>query len=254
MKLIFSMSKPPQCLPFVFEAGSTDPATQTVVWLHGGTLSHHEFTQVLGNFSRDKYRHILLDLPGHGVLALEDFKLEKARQNLEFAIRRYVHNERKCHIVGFSLGGVTALSLLQQKPEFIGTHVAKIFLSSLRLEPPVFATLLLVIAVLLVRIFVLLYSIEAAKMYLEKRLGMNLSEALVNDMRKWASLGRILRASENTPQPELIIDNMTERVDVSLMLCTGSKESVAKLVDVKNKLKRKFRSCRSVVALDQRHL
>jgi len=245
---------PPQCLPFVFEVGSTDPSTQTVFWLHGGTFSHQEFTPVLTDLFKDKYRHILLDLPGHGALALEDFNLEKGMKNLEFAIRRYASNERKCHIVGCSLGGVTALTLLRHKPEFIGNYVSRILASSPRLEVPPFATLVLVIAVLLVRIFVFLYSIEATKAYVEKQLDLKLSQALVNDMRKWASLGRILRASQNTPGPELFVDNIREGVDVSLMLCVSSKESIERLLDVENKLKRKVRSCKSVVVLDQMHL
>jgi len=112
-------------LPFVFEEGNKDPFSPTIIWLHGGTESHHEYTKVLSYLPKDAYHHILLDLPGHGVLSSSDFSMEIAMNNLELAIQKHAHSKRKCYIVGFSLGGVTALCFFTKSTKVCGGEGVK---------------------------------------------------------------------------------------------------------------------------------
>src|SRR5271155_1178658 len=113
-------------VPYVFEQGNLDPSATTIIWLHGGTESHHEFTTVLSYLPANKYHNILLDLPGHGVQSTDDFTMSVAMNQLANIIDQYAHS--KCYIIGFSLGGVTTLSLLRNRPEVFQGKVSKIFL------------------------------------------------------------------------------------------------------------------------------
>src|SRR5271170_5540941 len=95
-------TEPSDDLPYVFQTGSQDPSSPTIIWLHGGLESHHEFTLVLTHLPPNIYHLLLLDLPGFGVQLSNDFSILLAMTQLEDSIRRYAH--RKCYIVGFSLG------------------------------------------------------------------------------------------------------------------------------------------------------
>jgi pimeloyl-ACP methyl ester carboxylesterase len=239
-------------LPYVFESGTTDPTRPSIVWLHGGTESHHEFTQVISHIPEYLYHHILLDLPGHGVQAEGDFSIEAAMNNIEAAIRGYAH-KGKCYIVGLSLGGVTALCLLRNRPDFVGEHVAKIFVTSPRLKTPQYGTVIIVIAVPLVRLFLFLYSFRWIGEALERKMGFKIPYELAADMARWASLSRLLRPGKNLPRPE-VQDNIREQVDLSLMLCMASKEPIERLFSVEEVMKEKVTECQSVIALGQMHL
>lgn len=62
-------------------------------------------------------------------------------EQLELVIQGYSHE--KCYIVGLSLGGVTTLCLLRNRPEIFGSRVSKVFVSSLRLSVPKFGSLII---------------------------------------------------------------------------------------------------------------
>jgi hypothetical protein len=61
----------------------------------------------------------------------------------------------------------------------------------------------------------------------------------------------LTRASHNIPKPD-VVDNIKERVDLELMLCMASKESVKRMMSVEEVMK--VRDCQSVIALNQLHM
>lgn len=239
-------------LPFVFESGTKDPATPSIIWLHGGTESHHEYTNVITHLRKDSYHHILIDLPGHGVQASGDFSIQVAMDNIEAAIRQYAH-KGKCYIVGLSLGGVAALCLLRNRPDFVGQRVAKIFVTSPRLETPRFGAVIITIAVPLMRIFLLLYSYSWIREHLDRKMGFQIPGELAGDMARWASFTRLIRGSYNIPKPN-VQDNLTEKVNLDLMICMASMEPIERLFSVEAVMKEKVAACQSVIAVDKIHL
>ena len=174
--------------------------------------------------------------------------------NLEAAILKYSHTSTKCFIVGLSLGGVTALCLLRNRPEFMGERVAKIFVSSPRLTIPRYSSLIIVIAVPLIRFYLFLNSIGWIRQKLESWTGIKISEELANDMLKWARFTRILEASKNLPNPENVVDNIKIKVDLELMLCMVPKDSLERILSVQEVMEEKVTRCEAVIALNQIHL
>jgi acetone carboxylase gamma subunit len=84
--------------------------------------------------------------------------------------------------------------------------------------------------------------------------GIQISEELANDMMKWATFSRILRASKNSPRLESFVDNTVEKVDLELMLCMVAKDSIERILSVQEVMGEKVSSCEAVIALNQLHL
>ena len=179
--------------------------------------------------------------------------METAMNNLRSTIQKYAHTTRKCYIVGFSLGGVTALCFLRNQPEFVEERVAKIFVSSPRLEAPRYGTLIVMIAIPLLRFYLFLNSFESIREVLERWTGLKISDELARDMTRWAAWSRLFRAAQNVPRPD-VVDNIKEKVDLELMLCMASKEPVERILRVEEVMKEKVTCCQAVIALNQVHL
>jgi pimeloyl-ACP methyl ester carboxylesterase len=241
----------PHALPFVFEAGSVEPSSPSIIWIHGGMMSHHEYTPVLSHLPKDIYHHVLLDLPGYGVQASRDYSLEAALDDVEAAIRQNAH-AGKCYIVGLSLGALTALWLLRNRPDYVEERVAKVFVTGPILEPPRFAALIILIVVPIIRLYLLLTSVNWIKDALHRATGLQFHEELAADIRKFASFERMFR-STNTFSNHGLSDCVTEKLDLDLMLCMGSKEPNKSILLVEEVMQTKVKTCQSVIAMDQHH-
>lgn len=98
-----------------------NPQGETVLFLHGGGLSGNMWQGVAG-FLTD-YRCIIPDLPEHGSSKeIKPLRLHPCIDRLE-AIIRESSPTGQAHIVGLSLGGAIALSLLALKPERVGSII-----------------------------------------------------------------------------------------------------------------------------------
>ncbi len=88
-----------------------------IVLLHGGGLSGRMWQPQIERLSA--YHCLVPDLPEHGQSAyISPFTLEGAAQAVATLIRERVPG-RKCHVVGLSLGGAVALTLLRIAPETV---------------------------------------------------------------------------------------------------------------------------------------
>jgi pimeloyl-ACP methyl ester carboxylesterase len=97
------------------EAGS--PADPVIVFLHGGPLSSRMWEPQLENLSNDFYC-LAPDLPGHGKSQAEAFSLEGAAKRVVELIRAKAP-EGKAALIGLSLGGAVALTMLNNAPEVV---------------------------------------------------------------------------------------------------------------------------------------
>ncbi|MFD1040184.1 2-succinyl-6-hydroxy-2,4-cyclohexadiene-1-carboxylate synthase [Virgibacillus byunsanensis] len=92
-----------------------------VLMLHGFTGSISTWSNFVSNW-KSEWQFIIIDLPGHGKTvtstprSMETFCLEM-KQFLEYL------NETPVHLVGYSMGGRTALSLAMLHPELIKSLV-----------------------------------------------------------------------------------------------------------------------------------
>ena len=155
--------------------------------------------------------------------------------------------------MGFSLGGVTALCLLRNRPELFEEKVDKVFISSPRLEIPWFAGVLVAIMVPVVKVFLAGYSVGWIRSWIEGKTGVKIPDELALDMWNWASLTRIWRARYNVRDLN-VEDNVTGKVDVRLMLCMAGKEPVERILQVEKVMKEKVVRCESVIAVDKIHM
>jgi pimeloyl-ACP methyl ester carboxylesterase len=96
---------------------SGDPSRPAIVLLHGGGLSSREWEP---QFERLADFHLLApDLPGHGrSTASGPFHLDDAARQVAEMIQARAPAGR-AHVVGLSLGGATALTLLRIAPEVV---------------------------------------------------------------------------------------------------------------------------------------
>jgi pimeloyl-ACP methyl ester carboxylesterase len=244
-------------LDYVFECGSLDPSTPSVFWLHGATESHHEFIQAVSFFPQDRYHHCLLDYAGHGVQSKRQFTLEAAQQDLEKAINERAHSG-PIYIVGLSMGGMTTLTFLRTRTEFVRARVAKVFITGAGPPPtlkppfqkvPFFALLV----VPFINIFLAARTIPPLRRLMQRISGIHISDELARDLWKGARFCPMVKAAaelrKNYKQP----GEMTP-TDVRVMLCMGSKEFWKGIGAVHDGLEPKVTECRTVIALGQYHM
>ncbi|KAF2792224.1 alpha/beta-hydrolase, partial [Melanomma pulvis-pyrius CBS 109.77] len=95
-----------------------DPSHAPIVFLHGLSTCHMEFSRVTPFLSKD-YDLILVDLPGHsGSRDILPFSLDNAVNALAHLVSTKVAGGR-AHVVGLSLGGVVALEFARRRPELV---------------------------------------------------------------------------------------------------------------------------------------
>ncbi|HLR64193.1 MAG TPA: 2-succinyl-6-hydroxy-2,4-cyclohexadiene-1-carboxylate synthase [Pseudogracilibacillus sp.] len=103
--------------PYKYDLYEHDEADETVALFHGFTGSRSTWKQVAKSLNRS-YKVIVIDLPGHG-----DTQLTKPFSMQTFAADfvELLKNEavKKTHLIGYSLGGRTALSLTCYYPQFV---------------------------------------------------------------------------------------------------------------------------------------
>jgi len=93
-------------------AGPVD--APAIVFVHGTRLTRSAWAAQLAPLS-DTYRVVALDLPGHGVLADQDFTLAAAREALQRVISEAAGG--RAVVVGLSLGGYVAMELAARWPD-----------------------------------------------------------------------------------------------------------------------------------------
>jgi pimeloyl-ACP methyl ester carboxylesterase len=100
---------------YVHETGSSD--APTIVLLHGGGLSGRMWGSQLERLA--DYHCLVPDLPEQGrSIDIQPFTLEDSAQRVAMLIRERSANQR-AHVVGLSLGGAVALTLLRIAPECV---------------------------------------------------------------------------------------------------------------------------------------
>jgi pimeloyl-ACP methyl ester carboxylesterase len=102
---------------YVRETGVASTSTPSIVFLHGGGLSSHMWEP---QFERLSDFHCLApDLPEQGKSAhIRPFILEDAARRIVAIINERVPSKRS-HVVGLSLGGAVALTMLRIAPECV---------------------------------------------------------------------------------------------------------------------------------------
>ncbi|MBP1989879.1 alpha/beta fold hydrolase [Paenibacillus eucommiae] len=91
-----------------------NPENETILFLHGGGLSGSMWEDVVSHL--DDFHCVVPDLPEHGKSAkVRPLTTGNCVEQLEALLKNF----EKVHIVGLSLGGAIALSMLISKPERI---------------------------------------------------------------------------------------------------------------------------------------
>lgn len=106
--------------PKLFFKSINPDATRTLVLIHGGFCSHHEWDPVSRNAHLSSYHLLIPDLPAHGVStsASIPFNLPDAASLLVDLISKHAKNG-KAGLVGLSLGGYTSIYVAQKYPDII---------------------------------------------------------------------------------------------------------------------------------------
>lgn len=94
---------------------------ETLVLLHGFTGSRETWVPFIHKWS-SAFQIILIDLPGHGKSITPDFPdMVAFCDELKELLLGF--NVKKCHLLGYSLGGRVALSFAQRHPEFVSSLI-----------------------------------------------------------------------------------------------------------------------------------
>jgi len=106
--------------PELFFRSINSDASQTLVLLHGGFCSHHEWDLVSQTAHLSSYHLLIPDLPAHGSFtsASIPFTLPDAASLLADLITKHAKNG-KASLVGLSLGGYTSIYIAQKYPGII---------------------------------------------------------------------------------------------------------------------------------------
>ncbi|MEV7598053.1 alpha/beta hydrolase [Kitasatospora sp. NPDC089797] len=99
---------------------STAPTADTAVFLHGLGGWTHNWAALIA-LLRDSVHCLALDLPGHGRSAPPADGITVRHQAEAVADHLTRTGHRRVHLVGNSLGGLTALHLAAQRPEAVAT-------------------------------------------------------------------------------------------------------------------------------------
>ncbi|KAH6678521.1 Alpha/Beta hydrolase protein [Halenospora varia] len=94
-------------------------ASKTILLLHAGFASHHEWDLVIPYLS--SYHLLIPDLPGHGIASSTNipFDLSETATRLADLVTKHAKNG-KANLVGLSLGGYTAIYTAQKYPDIVG--------------------------------------------------------------------------------------------------------------------------------------
>jgi pimeloyl-ACP methyl ester carboxylesterase len=87
-----------------------------LIFLHAGALTRKMWQPQIDDLSKT-FRIIVLDLPGHGVLAQHAFSLKMAVEEVAQIIRKEVQGQAL--VIGLALGGFVALALVHDYPELV---------------------------------------------------------------------------------------------------------------------------------------
>ncbi len=85
-----------------------------IVFIHGATASRKMWRPQIEDLSYD-FRVVAVDLPGHGALREQRFRLDTAMREIATAIERETRGQAL--IVGLSLGGYVAMAFAQRYPQ-----------------------------------------------------------------------------------------------------------------------------------------
>ncbi|KAH8665846.1 Alpha/Beta hydrolase protein [Tricladium varicosporioides] len=94
-------------------------ASTTILLLHAGFASHHEWDLVVPYLS--SYHLLIPDLPGHGIASSANipFDLSETATLLADLVTKHA-KDGKANLVGLSLGGYTAIYTAHKYPDIIG--------------------------------------------------------------------------------------------------------------------------------------
>jgi len=90
------------------------PGAPSLVLVHGSTVSRGSWVQQIADLGRE-YHLVVVDLPGHGVLAGQPFRLERGVAVLQQAVDEAANG--RALLVGLSLGGHVATLFAARCPE-----------------------------------------------------------------------------------------------------------------------------------------
>lgn len=110
--------------PELFFKSINPDAPRTLVLLHGGFCSHHEWDLVSQSYHLSSYHLLIPDLPAHGssTSASISFNLPDTASLLADLITKHAKNG-KAGLVGLSLGGYTSIYLAQKYPGIVSEGV-----------------------------------------------------------------------------------------------------------------------------------
>ncbi|MEQ6377616.1 2-succinyl-6-hydroxy-2,4-cyclohexadiene-1-carboxylate synthase [Bacillaceae bacterium S4-13-56] len=89
---------------------------EPILLLHGFTGTHQTWSEI--EELLENYQLIMVDLPGHGkTVSLSSFNMESVCKDLKILLREL--EIEKTHLLGYSMGGRTALSFAMIYPEVV---------------------------------------------------------------------------------------------------------------------------------------
>ncbi|GAB4188752.1 MAG: 2-succinyl-6-hydroxy-2,4-cyclohexadiene-1-carboxy late synthase [Simkaniaceae bacterium] len=96
-----------------------------ICFLHGLLGSHEDFQEIIKEF-RNRHHCIAIDLPGHGNSDFNSnyFREDPFKATIEAIYRTLLQRQiRRCHIIGYSMGGRLAMLLGKKYPGLIGKMI-----------------------------------------------------------------------------------------------------------------------------------
>lgn len=94
-----------------------NPDNKFILFLHGFMGSMNDWVYFTENLN-GQFNFILIDLPGHGQsisLDESEYSIDETCENIKKIIQK--ENIKRCHLVGYSMGGRVGIALLTKFPE-----------------------------------------------------------------------------------------------------------------------------------------